>query len=194
MESAMKHLKRLRYRELCLLGWLLSSWAVAQPYGEQLADERPHEHFEFATVLSATPIKEIIRQQQPEQQCWQQPVAVQRERREHHSATNAIVGGIIGAAIGNQLGHHKRNKQVGAVAGALLGASIGNDLGRPAHAGYTTHYRQELQCNTVYRQVEEERIVGYRVRYRYQGQTFTTQTAEHPGDTLRLRVSMEPVL
>jgi uncharacterized protein YcfJ len=38
---------------------------------------------------------------------------------------------------------------------------------------------------------EEERILGYRVTYRYRGKLFTTRLAEPPGDRLRLRVSLQ---
>ena len=41
---------------------------------------------------------------------------------------------------------------------------------------------------------EEERIVGYDVRYRYDDATYTTRTLQEPGETLRIRVSVSPVI
>ncbi|MCZ0945124.1 MAG: glycine zipper 2TM domain-containing protein [Gammaproteobacteria bacterium] len=46
----------------------------------------------------------------------------------YRSSTPTLLGAIVGGALGNELGHKKRNKQIGAVVGALLGGSIGRDL------------------------------------------------------------------
>lgn len=37
-----------------------------------------------------------------------------------------------------------------------------------------------------------EEHVGYRVKFRYNGQTFWTRTHRHPGDRIPVRVSVEP--
>ena len=39
----------------------------------------------------------------------------------------------------------------------------------------------------------QQQLVGYRVEYRYEGQTFTTRTIEHPGEFIRVRVNVDPV-
>lgn len=145
-------------------------------------------HYQYATVLSAKPIKEIFVRSEPQQECWQEPVV--EHHRNQGSHTSTLLGGLIGAAVGNKLGHRKQNKKVGAVAGALLGASIGHDIGR--NRASASSYSEQTQCRTVYRSVEEERVVGYRVRYRFNGETYSTQTPQHPGDSLRLRITHEP--
>ena len=38
----------------------------------------------------------------------------------------------------------------------------------------------------------ERRIIGYRVGYRYGGETFERTVDEHPGERLRVRVSLRP--
>ena len=147
--------------------------------------------YDYATVLSATPITKLYTYQEPRQECWVE--TVQRGGHKEYSATGTLLGGVIGAAIGNKLGHKKRNKQVGAVAGALLGASIGNDISRrnaPRHGGYA---EQVEKCQTVQETVQEERIVGYDVSYRYQGKTYRTRTNRDPGDSIKLRLSVTPV-
>ena len=145
----------------------------------------------YATVLEAEPIIRVINRSTPRESCWEQQVVLREQRPT--SATGAVLGGIIGAAIGNELGHHKSNKRVGAVAGAVLGSTIGQDVGR-AHAG-TGHERlvTEQRCKTVYESYEEERITGYDVVYRYNGANYQTKTRQHPGDTLKLKVSITPV-
>lgn len=151
----------------------------------------PASRYEFGTVLESHPIMEISRHQEPRQQCWDESVVYQ-ERRRHQSATGTILGGIIGAAIGNKVGHGKSNKRVGAVAGAVLGATIGNDVSRKGRHGHS-YQAVEQRCRTVYDVVEEERVVGYKVKYRYAGHTYTTETAKDPGSSLRLKVSIEPM-
>lgn len=150
----------------------------------------PTSRYEFGTVLESHPIMEISRHQEPRQQCWDE--AVEYQERRHQSATGTILGGIIGAAIGNKVGHSRSNKRVGAVAGAVLGASIGNDISRKGRHGHS-YQAVEQRCRTVYDVVEEERVVGYNVKYRYAGHTYTTETTKDPGSSLRLRVSVEPV-
>lgn len=147
--------------------------------------------YDYGTVLSATPITKIISYHEPKRECWVE--TVQREGHKEYSATGTILGGVIGAAIGNRVGHKKRNKQVGAVAGALLGASIGNDISRrnaPSYGGYS---EQVEKCKMVNEYVEEEQVVGYDVSYRFQGKTYSTRTNDHPGDTLKLKLSVTPV-
>ncbi|MBF0257070.1 MAG: hypothetical protein HQL47_11595 [Gammaproteobacteria bacterium] len=41
-------------------------------------------------------------------------------------------------------------------------------------------------CNTP-RYREEERLVGYQVKYRYKGKSHWTQTRRHPGDFIRIQ-------
>lgn len=74
----------------------------------------------------------------------------------------------------------------------MAGAVIGNSMAqsRQQTRVYTT---QEQQCQTVERFYEEERHVGYRVTYRYQGQEYTRTMPYDPGRTVRVRVSVDPI-
>lgn len=148
----------------------------------------PGTYYEYGRVLRAKPIYETHRRSVPRQSCWQEQVT-------HHSRSNSstgtIVGGIIGAAVGHELGHKKRNKQIGAVAGAVLGSSIGYDLtkGKRHQPVHSTRER----CETVYEEHSERVVVGYRVKYRYNGQVYRTRMDSHPGDRVKLKVSVTPV-
>lgn len=148
--------------------------------------------YDYGRVLSAKPILETISYQKPQRQCWVE--TVRRGESKEYSATGTILGGVIGAAIGNKMGHKKRNKQVGTVAGALLGASIGNDMSRRNARRYGGYTEEVERCEMVNEYVEEENIVGYKVRYRYNGEVYHLRTNEHPGDRIKLRVSVAPVL
>lgn len=148
--------------------------------------------YDHAEVVSVEPIYETVSYAIPHEQCYDERVAV-HYGRSHRSATAPIFGAIIGGAIGNAVGHHKRNKQVGTVIGALLGGSIGADIAwqnRYRHGPVS--YRTEQVCTVVNEFQEEERLAGYRVRYRYAGKTYTTRMNRDPGDRLRVRVRVTP--
>lgn len=147
---------------------------------------------DYAQVTRVDPLYERVSHRVPEQHCHIERHAY-RERSGGDSHTGTIVGGILGAALGNELGHKKRNKQVGAVAGGLLGASIGRDLSR-ADRGADVRYRDREVCETRYQNRTERELVGYRVHYRYRGQTYQTRTDRHPGDKMPVTVDVRPAL
>ena len=76
------------------------------------------------------------------------------------------------------------------VAGALLGGAVGHELGHDSYSpGYST---LEHRCHTINDYSEREEIVGYRVKYRYNGETFWTRTSEHPGRRIDVKVHVRP--
>lgn len=162
-------------------GLLFSSMAKADSYSDE------NVQYGYATVLSAEPIVKLFRVSRPERECWDEQVQVKDRRG---SRTNTIMGALIGGAIGNALGHHKSNKRVGAVAGALLGGSIAKDMQskRPPRTEVYT------RCNTTRVSTEEERVIGYRVTYHFQGKTYTTRMKRDPGNSVRVRLTVAPVV
>ncbi len=52
--------------------------------------------------------------------------------------------------------------------------------------------RPVRRCNTNYTSHQEERIDGYNVLYRYQGQKYATRMPYDPGKRLRIRVDVRP--
>lgn len=104
----------------------------------------------------------------------------------------AVIGGVAGALLGNQVGRgHGREAAtaVGAVVGALAGDQIGN---RGQWERYEQVPREVTSCHTV--NEVQARLTGYRVNYEYRGQAYTTVMRENPGPNLQVRVSVEPVL
>ena len=74
----------------------------------------------------------------------------------------------------------------------VLGTAIGYNIARQtAQPRYVTYGTQEV-CSTVQDTHEEERISGYRVRYEYLGQRYSTITRNPPGNTVRVRVDVTP--
>jgi uncharacterized protein YcfJ len=145
---------------------------------------------DYAKVVDAQPIYQTVEYDTPERKCWTESVAYQKPHST--SGTGTILGGIIGAAIGNGLGHKKSNRRVGAVAGAVLGASIGSDISRKNSGHSTTEYRDQKHFEVTHRIRKEEELIGYRVTYKYHGQTYQTRTDKHPGKELKIAVNVQP--
>ncbi len=165
---------------------LLFAAAAAASAG---AAARSHDGFvDYARVVSAEPVYETARVYAPVEECWTERVE-HRPHRHHHEA-GTLAGGIIGGVLGNQIGRG-RGRAAATVAGTLLGASIGRDLTRHHHE--RPYYTSERRCERVDGYRTEEQLVGYRVKYRYKGQTFVTHTHEHPGNRIAVRVDVEPV-
>jgi uncharacterized protein YcfJ len=142
-----------------------------------------------AKVIETEPLYETVEVANPVTECWTERVTRNNHRRGSYTAP--LAGGIVGGVVGNQFGGG-RGKTVLTVAGALLGASMGHDYN-------TSHYRGRPRvenvrhCETVDRYEQEQQLVGYRVKYRYEGQTYYTQTTEYPGKFIPVRVKVSPV-
>lgn len=150
--------------------------------------------YETAQVLESLPVYEEVEVSTPQEQCWEEEVAIDRYSRNEGSNTSVLVSTIIGGAIGNAVGHNKSNQRVGAVLGAMLGHSIGRDIIRSSDRGGVREYQTVQRCETVYQQHTEERLVGYQVTYLYNGEEFSVRTNSDPGEEIQVRVSIQPVL
>lgn len=170
------------------LSLLLANSALADRKHHHKRHHKHVQQMDYARVIDADPIYQRIATEVPQQSCHYESVAY-RESGRGNSYTGPIIGGLIGAAVGNELGHSKRNKQVGAVAGGLLGATLGHDVSR-RRAG--THYRDEQVCHTSYRTEYAQQLVGYNVTYKYHGQLYQTRTDRHPGDLIPVDVHVRP--
>ena len=150
--------------------------------------------FETAQVVESRPIYEIVEISAPQEQCWEEEMAVDRYSSRRDSNTPVLVSTIVGGAIGNAVGHGKSNKRIGAVLGAMLGHSIGRDIIRQNDQANIREYEAVQRCETVYQQHEEERLVGYQVTYLYNGEEHSVRTDSDPGEEIRLRVDVQAVL
>ena len=144
-----------------------------------------NDNYAWAKVLRAEPVRELFRTPVDREVCWNERVQ-HRDRRGNGTAT--VVGAIIGGVLGNQVGKG-RGRDAATVAGVALGASIANDNARRNDRRYVSN---ERRCRIETEYIDEERIVGFDVTYRYKGETYHSQLPEHPGDRLRVRVEVTP--
>lgn len=166
---------------------LLSLLLSLPGYADQGNHRGQHRFVDRARVIEVTPIIEVVQIPNERSECWQEEVSHQRPR---HAGPGMILGGVIGGVLGSQMGHGSGNK-VATVAGTLIGAAVGSDLSRGQHHGRYTTSEQRCRIITDYR--EEEQTTGYRVTYRYQGQTFTRVMDYDPGRFVRVAVRVEPI-
>lgn len=150
--------------------------------------------YEYAQVLNSTPIYRIVEISEPREQCWEEERVVERYSRRGNSDTPVIVSTILGGAIGNAVGNNKSSQRVGAVLGAVLGRSIGRDIVRSRNSQSPQIVETVERCETVYEQVQEERLIGYQVTYLYEGEERSVRADSDPGEQIRVRISVEPVL
>ena len=149
-----------------------------------------HSFDDTAKVTHVEPLYKTVRVSSPQRECWNQP-----QHRSHNtgykSYTSTIAGGIVGGVLGNQLGGGS-GKTAMTIAGTLLGGSIGRDLGYNSQGHDDDYYNGSEQCRVTERYHEEERTDGYRVTYRYHGQTYTTHMDHNPGKRIPIEVSVRP--
>ena len=69
-----------------------------------------------------------------------------------------------------------------------IAPTIGEDVRRQ-----TRLWQQQQRCRTVTEQRAREHVTGYRVTYRYNGETETTLLSYDPGKQMRVSVSLSPV-
>jgi len=111
----------------------------------------------------------------------------------------AIVGGLAGGVIGHQIGGGSGKDAataLGVILGAIAGDRMENDGQRDQQVQYDNRpyevsQREVKRCRTVYD--TQTRITGYRVAYEYRGQNYSTFMRTNPGNSLQVRVSVDPI-
>lgn len=169
-------------------GLAMSPFAAAGSYVTPYQDS--------ATVTSVTPRIRYEQVAVPRQQCWSEPVAdIVQPPTDHLTGVTGqtVIGGLLGAAIGNQIGDG-RGRDAATVAGGLIGASLGaNRANRQNFSRATTRVRHEQRCRTVNDYRTEQRVDGYDVSYHYRGRSYQTVLPYHPGNTLPVSVNVAPL-
>lgn len=135
---------------------------------------------QYAQVLSATPIKESIKQ--PRQECRNVTLTHRRPVQDENRITGSVLGAVAGGVLGHQFGGG-RGRDVATVAGALAGGYAGNQVqgGLQNRDTYTT---SEQRCKTVYD--KQEKMLGYDVTYKIGNQQGKIRMENDPGTRIPL--------
>ena len=154
-----------------------------------------HDVYDYARVVSVKPIVRYVTVTTPVKECWNETRHYTVEHRPNR-AGGALLGAVIGGVVGHQFGSGRGN-DAATVAGSLIGAAVGSETARRrayerGEYGTTSYSKPIRRCETNYQAHEEERIDGYRVVYRYNGQKYSTRLPYDPGDRIRVRVDVRP--
>lgn len=164
---------------IALITTTASAWA-----GPKHRSAEPYGYYEYARVVSSTPVYEEVNT--PRNECWTEQVSYEAPRERSYGG--AIVGGIVGGILGNQVGKGT-GKTIATAVGAATGAMVGDNVDNKAYAGGSTTRVEDVQrCRTV--DEWSRRVVGYDVVYRYDGRSYSTFLPYDPGNKLRLKVNV----
>lgn len=154
---------------LVLCGGVFSSVAMA-------------DLFDKADVISVSP--RFRTYTVPRTDCWNESSPAASGDRGY---AGAVIGGVTGALLGNQVGKGKGKTAAtatGAVAGAITGDRVQNgSTTQTASASSTKH------CTTV--NEEKQQPDGFDVTYNYAGKVQTDRLGYNPGSTVKVRVVIQ---
>lgn len=125
--------------------------------------------------------------------------------RKHNSKAPTFAGAVVGGVIGNTLGKNSSHRGLVTVAGAVVGGVVGHEIGENVNDHHVHKRHHDSRCvvtheyghghNNGYKGKHKgKRLKGYQVTYRYKGEKFTTFTPKHPGERIRLEVSVRPAV
>ena len=185
-------------------GLLLTAQAAYADHGNHYSQTQwrpPASDYAYARVVDVDPIVRHVRISEPKRECWTETryddvsYTEQVGPRPKANPGAMILGGIIGAALGNHIGHGD-GRRAATVAGAVIGTAIGHDAstrGQRNERVVTESRPYEAErCEVRYDEHVEDRVEGYRVTYEYNGIRQTTQLPYDPGDRIRVRVNVQP--
>lgn len=155
---------------------------------------RYDQDYTYAQVVDVQPIYENYQTPQNRRVCDNNT----RRRNNNNDVQyrsnggGAILGGIIGGIIGNRFGKG-HGRRAATAAGVMVGSAIGSNT---KHSGQYNNNRYDRRNNSraCYTQRDhrvEQRITGYDVSYDYNGQIYQTRLQNHPGDRVRIQVSVQ---
>ena len=129
-----------------------------------------------ATLTSVEKVYKQYRVDEPYQECY---IKETLQQNGDGSATNEIMGAILGGAIGNQFGEGDGNDAM-TLAGIFLGASIANDAEKANSTGQVV-VRQEV-CENKVRQKIKRRLSHYKINVDYNGHNVSYTSNRRPYD------------
>lgn len=141
----------------------------------------------YAKVVSVEPVHKTINN--PKQVCRDEVVTHTAPPRDEHRIAGTAIGAIAGGLLGNQVGGGK-GRTLATVAGAVGGGYAGNRIEASRQQGQVTS-STERHCDTV--DHTSTKVVGYDVRYEYNGVTRTVRMDHDPGDRVQVQEGVTAV-
>ena len=146
---------------------------------------------DYATVTSVEKVYKQYRTEEPYQECY---IKETLQNQGDGSATNEIIGAILGGAIGNKIAEDSSDtgKDVMTLAGIILGASMANDAEKANSSGQVV-VSQEV-CETKVKTSYVKKLSHYLVYIDYEGRdlAFTSKKRPHD-DVIKVKVTVSPL-
>ena len=140
---------------------------------------------DYANVTAVEKVYKQYRTEEPYQECYIQETL---QNAGDGSATNEIIGAILGGAIGNKLGEGD-GKEVMTLAGIVLGASMANDAEKANSTGQVV-VSQEV-CETKVKTSIERRLSHYLINISYVGRDLSFTSKRRPyDDVIKVKVTV----
>jgi uncharacterized protein YcfJ len=142
-------------------------------------------YVDYATVISVEEVYKQYRTEEPYQECY---IKETIQNQGDGSATNEIMGAILGGAIGNQFGEGD-GKEAMTLAGIFLGASIANDAEKANSTGQVV-VSQEV-CETKVKTSFVNRLNHFLVHVDYEGRDLAFTSKKRPSeDIIKVKVTV----
>lgn len=135
----------------------------------------------YARVVGVDPVRKTVNN--PRQVCHDEAVTNSAPPKDQHQIAGTAIGAVAGGLLGHQVGGGK-GKTLATVAGAVAGGYAGKKIQeKRQHPNVTT--TTERKCETV--NDSSTKVVGYDVRYEYNGVTRTVRMDHDPGDRVQVQ-------
>lgn len=141
----------------------------------------------YAKVVSVDPVRSTVNN--PKQVCHDETVTHTEPPKDQHQIAGTAIGAVVGGLLGNQVGGGK-GRTLATVAGAVGGGYAGNRI-QASHQHAQVSTSVERKCDTVNN--TSNKIVGYDVRYEYNGVTRTVRMDHDPGDRVQVQEGVTAV-
>ena len=141
----------------------------------------------YAKVISVDPVRESMNN--PRQVCHDEVVSHTEPPKDQHRLVGTAIGAVAGGLLGNQIGGGRGNT-LATVAGVVGGGYAGNRIEASRQHGQVTSSVQR-RCETVNN--ASSKIVGYDVRYVFNGVTRTVRMDHDPGDRVQVQEGVTAV-
>lgn len=141
----------------------------------------------YAKVVSVDPVRENVNN--PKEVCHDEVVNTTTPPKDEHQIAGTAIGAVVGGVLGNQVGGGK-GRTLATVAGAVGGGYAGKKIEQSRQHATTTSSVQR-RCSTVNNTTTK--LVGYDVRYEYNGVTRTVRMDHDPGDRVQVQEGVTAV-
>ncbi|HEX7341552.1 MAG TPA: glycine zipper 2TM domain-containing protein [Rhodanobacteraceae bacterium] len=142
---------------------------------------------QYADVISATPIRQTTNH--PQQVCHNEAVTEHKPVKDKHEILGTALGAVVGGLVGHQVGGGN-GKKLATVAGAVAGGYAGRKI-QEHHQENATETVNKQVCSTVNN--PSTRVVGYTVKYSYNGTVHTTRMDHNPGSRVEIKQGVSVV-